>query len=101
MKDLKQLEVLNEKVSRRGFLKGGALLASIAVVTATGVMTREAVAGVPKAAMQYQDHPNGNKECSNCIQFIPGPSAKAMGKCKIVDGAISPHGYCNAYSAKA
>ena len=101
MKDLKQLEMLNEKVTRRGFLKGSALLASIAVVTATGVMTREAVAGVPKSVMQYRDHPNGNKECSNCIQFIPGPSAKANGKCKIVDGAISPHGYCNAYSAKA
>ena len=101
MKDLKQLEVLNEKVSRRGFLKGSALLASIAVVSATGVMTREAVAGVPKAAMQYVDHPNGSMECSNCIQFIPGPSAKADGKCKIVDGAISPHGYCNAYSAKS
>ena len=100
MKDLKQLEVLNEKVSRRGFLKGSALLASIAVVTATGVMTREAVAGVPKSAMHYQDHPNGDKDCSKCIQFIPGPSAKADGKCKIVDGAISPHGYCDAFSAK-
>ena len=98
---MKELEVLNEKVSRRGFLKGSALLASIAVVTATGVMTREAVAGVPKAAMQYQDHPNGNKDCSKCIQFIPGPSAKADGKCKIVDGSISPHGYCNAFSPKA
>ncbi len=101
MKDLKQLEVLNEKVSRRGFLKGSALLASIAVVTATGVMTREAVAGVPKAAMQYQDTPKDGKDCSKCIQFIPGASAKADGKCKIVDGAISPHGYCNAFSAKA
>ena len=98
---MKELEVLNEKVSRRGFLKGSALLASIAVVTATGVMTREAVAGVPKAAMQYQDHPNGNKDCSKCIQFIPGPSAKADGKCKIVDGSICPHGYCNAFSPKA
>ena len=101
MKDLKQIEVLNEKVSRRGFLKGSALLASIAVVSVTGVMTREAVAGVPKAAMQYQDTPKDGKDCSKCIQFIPGPSAKADGKCKIVDGAISPHGYCNAYSAKS
>lgn len=101
MKHLEPVEMLNEKVSRRSFLKGSALLASIAVVSATGAMTKSAYAGVPKASVHYQDKPNGNAECSNCIQFIPGSSAKANGTCKIVDGVISPHGWCVAYSAKA
>ncbi len=100
MKDLKQVEVLNEKVSRRSFLKGSALLASIAVVSATGAMSKSAYAGVTKDSVHYQDKPNGKAECSNCIQFVPGPSAKANGTCKIVDGVISPHGWCVAYSSK-
>ncbi len=101
MKDLDHVEMLNEKVSRRNFLKGSALLASIAVVSATGAMSNSAYAGVTKASVHYQDTPNGKSECSNCIQFIPGSSAKANGTCKIVDGVISPHGWCVAYSAKA
>ena len=100
MKDLKQLEALNENVSRRRFLKGSALLASIAVASVTGAMSKPAYAGVTKASVRYRDKPNGKAECSNCIQFVPGASAKANGTCKIVDGVISPHGWCVAYSAK-
>lgn len=97
------MDTLNSKtVSRRSFLKGAALLASIAVVPAV-VASKEATAAAKatKAAMQYQDHPKGKLECSNCIQFIPGKNAKAQGTCKVVEGAISPHGYCIAYAPKA
>ncbi|MDA8095245.1 MAG: high-potential iron-sulfur protein [Betaproteobacteria bacterium] len=89
----------DERISRRTFLKGGAMLAAIGVVMASGT-SRRAYAGVPQAAMQYQDHPKNGQHCSNCIQFVPGPSAKANGTCKIVDGSISPNGYCAAFSAK-
>ncbi|MDA8094923.1 MAG: high-potential iron-sulfur protein [Betaproteobacteria bacterium] len=94
------MSIKDEKISRRTFLKGSAMLASIGVVAATGALSRSAYAGVPKAAMQYQDKPKNGQHCSNCIQFIPGASAKAAGKCKLVDGAISPNGWCAAYSAK-
>ncbi len=97
---MKKPEVFNETVSRRSFLKGGALLASIAVVSATGAMTKSAYAGVPKAAVQYVGHPDGDKECSNCIQYLPGANTNANGTCKLVDGDISPRGYCAAYSRK-
>ena len=50
--------------------------------------------------MQYQDHPKGNQQCSNCLQFIPGKSATAMGECKVVAGPISPKGWCIAYVKK-
>ncbi|HUW28841.1 MAG TPA: high-potential iron-sulfur protein [Sulfuriferula sp.] len=98
-----KLDTLNsKKVSRRSFLKGAALLASIAVVPVV-VASKEASAAAKasQAAMQYQDHPKGKLECSNCIQFIPGKNAKAKGTCKVVEGAISPQGYCIAYAPKA
>jgi hypothetical protein len=95
-------DILQKKLSRRTLLKGGALLASIGVLATTAAITSTpAIAGVPKAAMQYRDTPNGKQECSNCSLFIPGSSAKANGTCKVVDGLISPQGYCVAYAVKA
>ncbi len=87
--------------SRRSFLKTATLLAGVAAVPVT-FMSREAFAAkVAKASMQYQDTPKGTAECSTCVQFIPGKTAKAKGTCKVVDGAISPHGWCLAYTAKS
>ena len=87
--------------SRRSFLKTATLLAGVAAVPVT-FMSREAFAAkVAKASMQYQETPKGTAECSTCVQFIPGKTAKAKGTCKVVDGAISPHGWCLAYTAKS
>ncbi len=74
---------------RAALLGGGALAASV-------VPSRQAAAQkVSKQAMKYQDKPNGDQQCSNCMQFVP-PSS-----CKVVDGAISPNGYCIAWAKKA
>jgi hypothetical protein len=54
-----------------------------------------------QASMHYQTTPNDGKQCSGCNFFIPGGSASANGTCKIVDGSISPTGYCIAYNAKS
>jgi len=86
-----------KQLSRRSVLKGAALLAGIAVIP----VVAEAAGSVSKAAMQYQDHPKGEQECSNCLQFIPGKSAAAMGECKVVAGEISPKGWCVAYVKKS
>ena len=95
-------DILQKKLSRRELLKGGAMLASIAVLATTAAITStSAIAGVPQAAMQYRDTPNGKQDCSNCSLFVPGSSATANGTCKVVDGSISPHGYCVAYAVKA
>ncbi|MEJ2686221.1 MAG: high-potential iron-sulfur protein [Gammaproteobacteria bacterium] len=66
----------------------------------SSLLVGNASAKVPKTAMHYQDHPKGGQECSTCIQFVPGSSPKSMGTCKLVQGSISPHGYCVAYSRK-
>ncbi|HET8584564.1 MAG TPA: hypothetical protein VFM89_02395 [Casimicrobiaceae bacterium] len=44
--------------------------------------------------MKYQDHPDGDKKCSECMQFVP------PGSCKVVEGTISPNGYCIAFVKK-
>ncbi len=53
-----------------------------------------------KQAMKYQDKPNGGNECDKCVQYVPGPNAKAPGTCKVVEGSISPKGWCMAYAPK-
>lgn len=45
-------------------------------------------AKVSQASVQYQDQPKGEQKCANCIQFIQ-PNA-----CKVVEGEISPEGWC-------
>ena len=82
------------KLSRRSVLKSGALLAG-AVLTASLVPDNEALAQkATKEAMKYQDKPNGDKQCSNCLQFV------APNGCKIVEGTVSPQGYCIAWVKK-
>lgn len=53
-----------------------------------------------KAALKYQSTPKGSAKCSKCKLFIPGKDAKAMGTCKVVDGSISPNGWCVAFTPK-
>jgi hypothetical protein len=85
----------NRSVSRRTLLKSAVVLAG-AACAGVGVQKQAlAQAKVAKAAMKYQDHPNGAEKCSNCMQFVP-PDA-----CKIVEGKISPDGYCIAWAKKA
>jgi High potential iron-sulfur protein len=54
-----------------------------------------------KSQFKYQDKPNGKQKCSGCSLFVPGKSATANGTCKVVEGAISPNGWCTAFSPKA
>ena len=57
----------NVNQSRRNMLKfGGAALAFVPV--AAFAAKNEAV----RKAMSYKDTPEGDKKCSNCIQFVPG-----------------------------
>ena len=85
-----------KQATRRTLLKSAALLTGLAAIP----LTVEAAGTASKSSMQYQDHPKGNQQCSNCLQFIPGKSATAMGECKVVAGPISPKGWCIAYAKK-
>lgn len=85
-------------MSRRNMLKlGGAALAMIPVVALA------AKNDAMRAAMKYKDTPEGDKNCSTCVQFVPGKSPADAGGCKIFPGdtEVSPKGYCVAWAKKA
>ena len=64
------------------------------------MVTATAEAADNKAQFKYQDKPNGKQKCSGCALYVPGKTATANGTCKVVKGAISPNGWCTAYSPK-
>jgi hypothetical protein len=68
--------------------------AAVGAATAGGIGSAEAALKVSASAAGYQDHPNGDQQCSKCAHFLP-PST-----CKMVDGAISPNGYCRLFSSR-
>jgi len=95
---------MNEiKNPRRNFLKiGGAAMAVIPILAAPR-WADAATNSAMRTSLKYQDKPNGEQKCSNCMQFVPGKTPKAMGECKIIPGdtEISPEGYCIVWAKKA
>ena len=91
-------------MKRDGLTRGEFVQRAVALPALAGLLyateTAPAQAKGSQAQYKYQSKPNGSKKCSNCTFFIPGKSASANGSCKIVDGTISPNGYCIAWSAK-
>jgi hypothetical protein len=90
-----------EGVSRRVALKRGVgALAGIAIVVVAGGAIA-APSKLSKDSVKYTDAGNvEGKDCDDCSQYIAPASAKEMASCKIVDGAINPHGHCIAFSPK-
>lgn len=44
---------------------------------------------VSPAQAQYQGQPKGDQKCGNCVNFIAGSNT-----CKVVEGQVSPNGWC-------
>ena len=59
-----------------------------------GLVT-EASAKMAQKAVEYRDTPKGDQECSNCSLFQDPNS------CTLVDGEISPKGWCKFWVKKA
>lgn len=51
---------------------------------------------VPQASVQYQSQPKGELKCSGCMNFIAESNT-----CKLVDGQITPDGWCSLWTKKA
>ena len=87
------------KLSRRIMLKKAAVIAGLAGAP-WAARPALAQAKAAKKAMQYQEQPKNGQKCDSCLQFVPGASAGANGTCKVVEGPISPNGWCVAYVKK-
>ena len=79
-------------ISRRACLGGAALvLGGGAAVLASSA----AWAKTDQKSASYQDKPKDGKKCSGCAQF------QAPKACTVVEGDISPEGWCQFYVAKS
>ena len=67
------------------------LLAAPAALTLSVGLVRGAEK-MSKEAAQYEDAPHGIAMCATCSLFVEPRS------CKVVDGDISPNGWCKAYA---
>ena len=65
------------------------MLVAAALITPT-----RASAKVAQRSVAYRGAPNATARCSNCALFQP-PAA-----CKVVEGVISPNGWCSIYAPK-
>ena len=87
--------------SRKEALKQLVVLPALAGLAVAGTSTIAEASKSSKSAVKYQSTPKGNAKCSGCSLFIPGKTATANGTCKVVEGSISPNGWCVAYTPKA
>ena len=88
--------------SRRSCLVKLVQMASVVPLASFGINASAAKNEALRKALMYQDAPKDGKQCSTCLQFIPGKSLTEKGGCKIMAGdtEISPSGWCSAYVEK-
>jgi len=86
--------------SRRGVFKFGVAIlaagaAGAAFAQAQPAPAKVAQTKIAKAMLMYQDQPKDGNHCAICAQFEPPD------QCKIVEGPVSPNGWCAAFAPKA
>ena len=63
--------------------------------TSAGSAATTTAKKVSQASVQYQDQPKGEQKCDTCMHFIAESNT-----CKLVDGQISPDGWCILWAKK-
>ena len=81
--------------SKKGADSGSSTPASPAATGANSAAP-PAPTKVPQASVQYQTQPKGEQQCSGCQHFIA-----ASNTCELVEGQISPNGWCSLWVKKA
>lgn len=75
------------------------------VVLGTLGLARGAVAQpankVPQKDAQYQATPKNDQTCDMCQYFVAGAQPNAPGTCQLVEGSISPKGWCALFAKKS
>jgi hypothetical protein len=78
-----------KRVSRRTVL-----IAAAGAAPVLALMSGAAEAKMAQAAVKYQAEPKEGHQCDGCTFFV------APNTCKMVDGDISPTGWCALWAAK-
>ncbi len=104
-----------KRFSRRAWLKLAALTAAVSALPFPRSLASASATKTPKASkasVHYEDTPKDGKMCGMCKYYIPpgghagqgmmggtmGPAMMAPGTCQLVEGKISPRGYCILYT---
>ncbi len=83
------------KAFQKGVSRRTVLLGAAAAAPALALMTSAAEAKMAQAAVKYQPDPKDGHQCDGCNFFV------APNSCKMVDGDISPTGWCALWVKKA
>ena len=89
-------------ISRRGALRRTTALGlGATIVWLAGPPARAQAGKLAKDAVKYVDKGDApGKDCDDCMHYIAPATARDAATCKIVEGAISPHGHCLAFTPK-
>lgn len=89
-------------LSRRCALRRTAALGLGATIVWMAGTPARAQAKLAKDAVKYVEQGNvPGKDCDDCQQYIAPASAREPAGCRIVEGPVSPHGHCIAFTPKA
>lgn len=64
--------------------------------TSTDSTAPASASKAPQASVQYQTQPKGEQKCNECMHFIAESNS-----CKLVEGEISPDGWCSLWTMRA
>lgn len=93
--------ILSRREVLRGALAVGCSLLAPALFSApahsaTSAAPPTTIKRVSPASVKYQTHPKGEQKCSKCVNFIAESNT-----CKVVEGKVSPDGWCVMWVKKA
>ena len=89
------------RLSRRCALQRSAALGLGATIAWAASAPARAQARLAKDAVKYVDQGNvPGKDCDDCLQYIAPAKAGDPASCRIVEGPISPHGHCIAFTPR-
>lgn len=98
---MKEQTLSRRTVLRAALLAGCSLWMPIALAAedakkGSGSSSAATTKKVTQASVKYQPKPKGDQKCAECAHFI-----EESGSCKLVEGKISPAGWCTLWAKKA
>jgi hypothetical protein len=86
--------LMREACNKSGFSRRTVLIAAAGAAPLLALTGGQAQAKIAQTAVKYQTMPKDGHQCDGCVQFV------APNSCKLVDGDISPTGWCSLWVKK-
>jgi hypothetical protein len=84
-----------DRYSRRDVLRRAPACIALGLIAVSATSrAAQAQQKVSKQTVHYQSSPKGGHQCSGCSNFV------APSSCKVVQGTISSHGWCEIWTPK-